>query len=347
MAEPVTPPELPAAEAGPSAVPRRRKALGVLGTLIWDRILDRDRRREPVEEWGGISYGLEALSVALPDGWVARPVLKLGRDLSEGALVYLRSIPRLELETGVATVPFPTTRVELRYQEADRRVERLKGGPPPWSWEDLQPLLSGLDALYVNFITGFEMGLETAQRLREEFRGPIYADLHSLFLGITSLGYRVPRELPGWGAWFRVFDAVQMNEDEFAILGGAWGDPWQMAADSVGPELKLIAVTLGERGAAFVAAPEFSADPARWPESRRTLGVGGPARSGRVPAEGGTPLGDPTGCGDVWGATFFGRLLDGENLEVAMAMANRFAARNIAHRGARGLNLHLRGLLGR
>ena len=320
--------------------------VGVLGTLIWDRILDRDGRREPVEEWGGISYGLEALSVALPDGWVVSPILKVGEDLWEPAAGYLRSIPKLEIERGVRRVPFPNTRVELRYQAGDRRVERLQGGPPPWTWEDLEPSLAGLDALYVNFITGFEMGLETAQRLRTDFPGPVYADLHSLFLGITSLGYRVPRELPGWGAWLRAFDAVQMNEDEFEILGRAWGDPWRLAADAVGPELKLIAVTMGGRGAAYVAAPDFTPGPREWPASRRSLGAGGPARSGKVSGESMIRDGDPTGCGDVWGATFFGQLLGGVGLEPAMAAANRFAARNVRHRGARGLHLHLRGLLG-
>jgi sugar/nucleoside kinase (ribokinase family) len=210
----------------------------------------------------------------------------------------------------------------------------------------LEPLLSGLDALFINFITGFELELETAQKFREAFHGPIYADLHSLFLGITAQGTRVPRELSGWGAWLRAFDAVQMNEDEFELLGRSWGDPWQLAADAVGSELKLIAVTLGERGAAYVAGPEFAADPRAWPETRWSLGVGGAARSGRVGLAGDAKFGDPTGCGDVWGATFFGRLLGGESLEAAMAAANRMAERNVEYRGARGLHFHLRGLLG-
>jgi hypothetical protein len=320
--------------------------LGVMGTMVWDRIVDRDARTVPVEEWGGISYALEALSVSLPEPWIVRPLVKVGEDMAERALGYLGTIPRTEAQPGPLIVPFPNPRVELRYHERERRTERLEGGVPPWSWDELQPLLDGTDALYLNFITGFEMGLETAQRLRESFPGPIYADLHSLFLGISSLGLRFPRELPGWGAWFRAFDAVQMNEDEFALLGHAWGDPWRMAADIVGPELKLIAVTLGGRGAAYVAAPDFSPDPAAWPDTRRTLGVTGASRSGRVPSPGEPSEGDPTGCGDVWGATFFGRLLSGDTLEVAMAWANRSAAKNVEYRGARGLHRHLLGLLG-
>jgi sugar/nucleoside kinase (ribokinase family) len=41
----------------------------------------------------------------------------------------------------------------------------------------------------------------------------------------------------------------------------------------------------------------------------------------------------------------FARLLAGDGLEEAMAEANRLAARNVEHRGARGLVRHLSGRL--
>ena len=56
---------------------------------------------------------------------------------------------------------------------------------------------------------------------------------------------------------------------------------------------------------------------------------------------------DPTGCGDVWGATHFSRLLAGDSLGDAMRAAHRAAARNVEHRGASGLASHLRGELSR
>ena len=91
--------------------PRRtQKKLGVLGTLVWDRILFDDGRLEPVEEWGGISYTLEALSVVLPPEWVIKPLLKLGSDFSDKAEDYVGSIPRVETGDGVQEVPAPTTR---------------------------------------------------------------------------------------------------------------------------------------------------------------------------------------------------------------------------------------------
>lgn len=318
------------------------RTLGVVGTLVWDRIVDRDGRKEPVEEWGGIAYALSGLSVALPEGWRILPILKLGRDLAEEGRRFLLEIPRVD-DGGLVVVPEPNNRVELRYESSVRRTERLSGGVPPWTWPELSPLVSLCDALYVNFISGFELELETAMALRVGYERPTWADLHSLFLGIAPGGLRVPRALEAWVSWMRSFDAVQMNEDEFALLGEA-GDPWRLAAEAMGPELKLLAVTLGERGAAYVVNEDLAPDPMLW-RRRRAVELAPRARSGRVPAEGLPVEGDPTGCGDVWGAVCFARLLAGDGFEAAMAEANRLAARNVSHRGARGLARHLAGRL--
>jgi sugar/nucleoside kinase (ribokinase family) len=135
-----------------------------------------------------------------------------------------------------------------------------------------------------------------------------------------------------------------MNEDEFDLLGMT-GDPWKLAAGALGPDLGLITVTLGGRGAAYVVANGFVSDPMKWTAKRRGVAVAGGARSGRVALVDGVRTGDPTGCGDVWGATLFCRLLAGVDLEAAMMEANRFAARNVEHRGATGLFRHLAGKL--
>jgi len=323
----------------------RKNRLGVVGTLVWDTILHRDGRNEPVEEWGGIAYALSALEAELPQDWEVVPIIKIGSDLSEAAWRFLRDFERGDVETGVRVVPEPSNRVELVYSGNERRSERLSGGVPPWLWAELGPLVSTCDALYVNFISGFEMELDTARALRSSFPGPTYADLHSLFLGMGRSGMRIPQELPSWGAWLRCFDAVQMNEQEFELLGREMGDPWQLAAQVVGPELKLMTVTLGSKGAGYVAGAGFKSDPVSWPETRHRVAAPGHTQSGRTLSETGDLQGDPTGCGDVWGATLFARLLGGNQLQGAMTHANHMASRNVGHRGASGLDQHLRGRL--
>jgi sugar/nucleoside kinase (ribokinase family) len=113
----------------------------------------------------------------------------------------------------------------------------------------------------------------------------------------------------------------------------------------VGPELKLINVTLGARGAAYVAGPAFKADPWMWPATRHRLAVAGPSHSAMMPTTSPSPDGDPTGCGDVWGSTCFARLLAGDPLEDAMREANRLAERNVRHLGTEGLYHYLQGRL--
>lgn len=329
---------------GPRGPRRDQRVLGVVGTLVWDTIRQRDGHQGTLEEWGGIGYALEALSASLDEEWEILPILKVGEDLSERAFRFLRSVSRVRSDGGVVVVPEPNNRVELRYEGQVRQTEKLSGGVPPWTWDELRPLVARCDALYVNFISGFEMELSTAIETRAAFGGPIYADLHSLFLAVGPEGDRIPRALPYWSEWLRAFDAVQVNDQEFELLGRAHGDPWQLAANVVGTELKLIAVTLGPKGAAYVSSSAFVSDPFSWPEARRRIAATGPARSGRVEAR--APVldhGDPTGCGDVWGASLFARLLAGEDLEPAMAFANAMAARNVVHRGARGLASHLQG----
>ena len=318
------------------------RTLGVVGTLVWDRIFARDGRSEPVEEWGGIAYALSALSTSLPEGWRILPILKVGRDLAEEGRRFLLEIPRTD-DRGIVVVSESNNRVDLRYDDDVRRTERLRGGVPPWTWPELSPFTELCDALYVNFISGFEMELDTARALRMGYDGPTWADLHSLFLGITPSGTRIPRPLEAWVTWMRCFDAVQMHEDEFSMLGGA-GDPWLLAAEAMGADLKLLAVTLGGRGAAYVVNDDLHPDPLRWGE-QDSLRRAPHSHSGRVPLDGLALDGDPTGCGDVWGSTVFARLLAGDPLEAAMREGNRLARRNVAHRGARGLVGHLAGRL--
>ena len=299
------------------------KRLGVIGSMVWDTIYGRDPVQPAVEEWGGIAYALAALDATLTDEWEIVPVIKVGRDLAPRANAFLRTLRHLAPGTRFIEVPEPNNRVTLRYSSMERRCEQMRGGVPPWTWPELGPLVPDLDALYVNFISGFEMSLETAQLLRRGFPRFIYADLHSLFLGKEADGTRVPRPLPQAPAWFGCFDVVQLNEEEMAQLGE---DPLAVAADALGRGCTALCVTLGRRGTVYF--------------------TGSPIRTARIPPDNAAPLdGDPTGCGDVFGATVAASLVAGVDLEQALRVGTRLGGRNLAHRGATGLRDHLLGRL--
>jgi hypothetical protein len=313
--------------------------LGVLGTFVWDTIWtlsDREAAR-PFETWGGMVYSLSAAAAARPQGWEIVPLARVGHDLEEEARRLMASLPGVSAGPGVFLVPERNNRVELHYIDAANRDEVQIGGVGGWTWEDLAPRVAGLDALYVNYFSGSELSLEVAEQLRAAFRGPIYCDLHSLFLTPPGNGVRQRCKLPEWERWAACFDAVQLNEEELGEIGGA-GESRERRAGRVldaGPGLALI--TLGEHGAASGRRLGFSADPTSWPGER------GSERAGlsfvNHPA---SPVtGDPTGAGDVWGITCFCGLLAGLCLEDAVQAAHRMAARKLGYRGASGLYDHL------
>jgi hypothetical protein len=329
--------------------------VGVIGSLVWDLIHGRDPLAPPTEEWGGIAYALGGLDASLPPDWQIVPLIKVGRDLAPEAAELLKGLTRLAPGARCVEVPAPNNRVVLHYQSAERRCERMSGGVPGWTWLELGPMVMDLDAIYLNFISGFELTLGTAQALRQGFKGPIYADLHSLFLGMHHDGIRVLQPLADPAAWFGCFDAVQLNEDEMRQLSP---DPLSLSAQALGAGTSLLVVTLGPKGAAYVAAPGFDGwgtargvtlsgakgpSPGAWPLGS-AQGDSGAVRTALVPAPHVDAL-DPTGCGDVFGAAACARLLAGESVEGALAHATALAARNAGLRGAGGLGRHLRGEL--
>ncbi|MEO8449572.1 MAG: PfkB family carbohydrate kinase [Gemmatimonadota bacterium] len=316
------------------------RKLGVVGSLVWDVIHGRDPSETAVEEWGGIAYALGGLDAALPDDWEIVPLIKVGRDLAAAADDFWNTIRHRRTDSRFIEVPTPNNRVVLHYQSRERRCERMSGGVPPWTWAELGPMVRDLDAVYVNFISGFELTLGTAEALRSGFSGPIYGDLHSLLLGMGHDGMRVLQPLPDAPNWFRGFDFIQVNEDELNQLSA---DPLSLAAAMMGVGVSLLVVTLGERGAVYVAAPGFDGIDlgAAGPAGRET---GSAVRTALIPGEPVEAL-DPTGCGDVFGGTLFATLLGGAPVDPAIRAANNAAARNVTFRGARGLASHLRGEL--
>jgi hypothetical protein len=319
--------------------------VGVIGSLVHDVIHGRPPRSERSEGWGGIAYALSGLDAALPPAWEIVPLIKVGADLAESAAAFVGGLRHVAPDSALVPVPEPNNRSELRYYSDERRSEVLSGGVPGWEWSALEPLLARarLDALYVNFLSGCEVDLATMQRVRAAFDGPIYSDLHMLLWRADATGLRSLRPLAEAAAWCRCIDCIQVNEDEMAMLAP---DPDALAGLALSAGACCTLVTLGPRGVVYHAAPGF--------ERLADLPHDRGRRQPRVDVPGGLhgvllpsdavrtgPDVDPTGCGDVWGATAFARLLAGDALPDALRTANRAAGRNAAYHGVNGLVGHL------
>lgn len=290
------------------------KRLSVLGTFVWDTIYHPDRGALPLEQWGGIAYSLSAFAAACPAGWCIHPIIRVGSDLLPEARKFVATLPNICADHVLAESPEPNNRVELRYFDAAERRERLTGGVGPWDPDVLLPHLAGTDALFINYLSGYELDLWTAELVRRTVAVPIYADLHSLCLGPPGEGPREPRPLADSGRWIRTADYIQVNEAELALIGGK-----EMVEREASDELVLLTT----RGAAGASC---------W----RIGGAGSDADEFIVSIDRGRD-GDPTGCGDVWGAVAFSGLLEGLPLARAMERANFAAAAKLAHQRMDGL----------
>ena len=138
------------------------------------------RAAGPFEEWGGITYALSAFDAALDPDWELVPLIKVGADLAPQARDYLGTLRRLAPDGAFDRGAVRNNRVVIRYQSASAAARCSRAACPRGAGLGLAPLVRDLDALYVNFISGFELDLPTMQLLRQHYHGPIYCDLHSL-----------------------------------------------------------------------------------------------------------------------------------------------------------------------
>ncbi len=328
----------------------RKQRVGVLSTLVCDVIHGPPPAHDISEGWGGVAYGVSGLGAALDDAWEMVPFIKVGADVADEARAWLRAVPGICAEPALWVVPEPNNRSELRYLTPEHRTEQMRGGVPPWSAAELLPLFDAaeLDALYVNFLSGREVDLTTMQRIRAQFSGPIYVDLHMLLWHTDDDGRRSLQPLRDAAAWCACFDFIQVNEEEMRMLAPDFD---LYATLTLGAGVLATFVTLGSRGVQYGAhhalrsladRPAILAEVCAVPPAvvavlpaARAL----PYAAGVVPppALGVGAVLDPTGCGDVWGGTIFARLLAGDSLAQALATANRAASHNAQSQGVVGL----------
>lgn len=312
--------------------------LGILGTLVWDRIHpppgSPGAGDDPHEDWGGITYSLEAFEAARSGDWMCLPIAKVGTDLFDQAIDRVSSLAGVESVEALLRVPENNNRVDLHYSDSADRCEHLRGGVPAWTWEELAAIVVDCDALYINFIAGWEIDLSVAQRLRKAFDGPVFCDVHSLLLGTDRTGVRVRRQLDAWPEWRESFDLIQGNQDEIRIVTGGIEDPLAGVRSLVNSGVGAAFATLGSAGVAW-AAPSDS----KWlgaatnvvDEVRAEVARPAPTLS----------VVDTTGCGDVWGATCFSSLLAGQPLPASVELANRFGSVTAGLQGTTQLGVNL------
>ena len=279
--------------------------VAVLGTINRDTVFTSQGERW--EGFGGILYNLFGLSFQGRGGITLYPICNLGEDCYEEVMGILSQVDNIRCD-GIRKRRGINNHAIISYRPSGEREEALEGGLPPLKYSEVESYL-GVDLLLVNFISGFDLDLDTLRRMRRKFKGIIYMDLHSLTLGVDPQGRRFLRPIPQGEEWIAQADILQVNQKEAELL---WGGPLKGAEEfsrfgrkmlSLGPFCLL--VTLGSRGSFLLEKGSTS----HFPTSSAAL------------------FDDPTGCGDIFAAGFIWEYLRSGDTHEACQSGNRLAAR--------------------
>jgi len=285
----------------------RAHSIAVLGTLTRDTTTYADGSRS--ENLGGTHYALLTLAHLFEGRARIVPIANVGADAFDEIHAAL-DLPGID-RSALRQVAAANNHVHLTYHTAEDRDEVLVGLVPPVGPEHCDAA-HDIDWMLVNLTSGRDLELDTLRALRRRTFTALQLDVHSLTLGFAVDGRRVLEKPPNWEAWVACADWVQMNETEAALLGD--GRPVESVARQIlelGPRGVLI--TLGGRG----CLGAWHADGAT-----RTLRLG----AARHPE-----LAYPTGCGDVFGASFAYACLEGAEPDAALRFANAAAGAKACH----------------
>ena len=179
------------------------------------------------------------------------------------------------------------------------------------------------DMILVNMISGFDITLETLDEIRMEVREqhtPVYLDVHSLTLGVRADFTRFHRPVELWRRWLFMLHAVQMNEEESAVLSGGQLGEIPLANHILALNTKVFNLTRGGSGCtSFIDNHKHL----------QRVDAPGIAIEGEI---------DPTGCGDVFGAAYCARYMRTRDTVEAALFANRVAAAKAGLVGSAGID---------
>jgi sugar/nucleoside kinase (ribokinase family) len=232
-------------------------------------------------------------------------------------MAILKSLPGVDYRY-VKKVNDKNNHCYLTYNNRDEKSEILKGGVRRLKFDDIRPLLDS-DIIILNYISGNDIYLASLEKLRKEYIGSLYVDIHSLTLGRRKNGARFFRSPPGWEQIVAAADYVQMNRQELVILlNDKSGKISQREVKSkfirflnilerrnISFKNKVFIITRGSRGCMLAW---FHSGNIKW-EYVEPAAI--------------LKKGDTTGCGDSFSAGFIAGLMKSDNLIECARLANR------------------------
>jgi sugar/nucleoside kinase (ribokinase family) len=280
----------------------------VIGEIFKDLIFP--FQGKPHSGMGGILYNLLALAQFADKDTKLYPVSHLSSEDKPTVEQLVSNYPAIDLKGLLISEDAITSQAILKYDSTGARTEVIKIPNPPVNYRAIKPFLNS-NGILLNFTARRDISLETLKKLRHNSNAIIMADLHNLATRLDKEGKRRPSHLSHRKDWLQGFNIIQGNELEYANLFKDEADTPETIlphALQEGPSVAIM--TLGDKGAACA-----------WKENQKLQFYSVP----------GIPLAetkDPTGCGDVFAASFFWHYLHHKSPLEAANFANQAAAIN-------------------
>jgi sugar/nucleoside kinase (ribokinase family) len=182
-------------------------------------------------------------------------------------------------------------------KERDERYENINN-----SLEINTDQLKNIEGIYLNMVSGSDIHLEKLEEIRNNFKGIIYIDIHTLSRGFDEKGKREFRLIPDAGRWIRQADILQVNESELFTLSDKKNAD-EIISDVLHSGPMLFILTMGSRGVRVYFIEE------------------GETNSIYISAIKINAL-NKVGCGDVFGAVYFYYYVKSKNILEALKKAN-------------------------
>ena len=164
------------------------------------------------------------------------------------------------------------------------------------------------DGILINMITGFDITLHQLIKIRKNYSGLLFLDVHTLSRGLDENYKREFRQIPNFDKWARCTDIIQVNQSELFTLSSQKGES-EIVEEIFGFGVKIICITKGKLGAKVY-----------FKESNEIISYFIVANKIHNP--------NVIGCGDVFGAAFFYSYIRNKNvidsLSKAIAAAELF-----------------------
>jgi sugar/nucleoside kinase (ribokinase family) len=288
--------------------------IGVIGTINRDtiRLPDGTVKRG----WGGMLYNIKTLSRLVGAKCRIYPACNIGADCYDEIMAIIRKLPGVHTDC-IRRVAEKNNHCLLTYLDYERKEEILKGGVRPLKYGDVEGLLDS-DIVLVNYISGRDIYLRTLRKIRRNYKGIIYCDIHSLTLGKRKDGSRYLRTPPEWPSVIETGDYVQMNRVELGTLVARRIEPHPKA---VREGLRKLISLLRQKGIVVTKKVFIVTSGADgcflfyFRDSRPVFQHFAPQRK--------VAQSDTTGCGDCFSSGFISGLAGRKDLQTCAAKANR------------------------